>query len=464
MPSLSRLRNLQRLLSSKGSKALATLNTPLSQLSNRTKALGALSGLGVGAAIGDELGQPIWEALKHSNPEGFLSKAELALMRAELEAGARASSLDRASRYLDEAIAKAHRFATDDAAITRQVQSVIDAQKQKAMGDLSSYLERQGGAVLFPRAAELSGILAQARASEVIQDAAKAIPIAGPGADISQLARNLTIVNSLANPEVVSGVKASYQPLLDNIFSKAQSVVDSSTSRIVDNTVPKLMEPLNSSITKAMGTSRDSLDAIRESLSRLKDPAALLGDIDSAVAPKMREAIESATSRINSEITLADRSLSPSVELLRNNSLGIPLPTDLKLDTATALSAAGDKAIDMLVAPAAEATGKVIAKALGKEVPGLGWAIGAIDSGGSIGRNAVFDKYVSGAFEGPGGNYLVDKYYYTPNANTVYSRLIQPGGAVDRLYSRSLDPSSIAATGKSLLPESLHKFLPKTTS
>jgi len=118
----------------------------------------------------------------------------------------------------------------------------------------------------------------------------------------------------------------------------------------------------------------------------------------------------------------------------------------------------------MLVAPAAEATGKVIAKALGKEVPGIGWTVGLIDSGGSIGRNAVFDKYVSGAFEGPGGNYLVDKYYYTPNANTVYSRLTQPGGAVDKLYSRSLDPGAIASTGKSLLPDSLHKFLPKPTS
>lgn len=459
MPSLPQLSNLQRLLSSKGSKTLATLNTPLSQISNRTKALGALSGLGVGAALGHELGQPIWEALKHSNPEGFLSKAELALMRAELEAGARSASLDRASGYLDDAIAKAQRFATDDVAISRQVQNVIDAQKQKSMGDLSSYLESRGGDVLFPRAAELSGILAQARASEVAQDVSKAIPIYGVGAEIGQLVRNLTILNSLSNPEVVSGVKASYQPLLDNIFSRAQGVLESSTSRIADTTVPKLMEPLNSSITKAMGTPRDSLDAIRESLSRLKDPAALLGDVDSVVAPKMQEAIESATSRINSEITLADRSLSPSVELLRRNSLGIPIPTDLQLDTATALKATGDKAIDMLIAPAAETTAKVIAKALGKQVPGIGWTGGVIDSGGNIGRNAVFGKYVSGAFESPGGNYLVDKYYYTPNANTVYSRLTQPGGAVDRLYGHSLDPSSIAATGKAILPESLHKFL-----
>ena len=462
--------NLLKLLSSRGKTSVnrlgSTLRTPVSRLSNRAKATGILSGLGAGAALGHEMGQPILEALKHSNPEGFLSKAEILARRAELEAGAQAANLARAQGFLDDALASAEKYKSSKL-VGAEVDRVVNASRQRVMGTLNNYLERKGGERLFPRAAELSGILAQARASEILQDAAKAVPIVGPGADVSQLVRNLTITNSLSNPEVVSSITSSYKPILEGILPKAQRIVDSSVASVSPAAKAQALESYEALLSKTRAAPRGTLDEVRQSLSTLRDPRAALSslvDPNRTIPTRLQEALDLATKRIDTELVRADRSLSPAVELLRANSPGIPVPSNLSLNSATALAATRDAVQRSLIAPAAEATTKIITKALGKQIPGLGWTYGLIDSGGSMGSKAVFDKYVSGALGKPGGNMLVDKYYYTPNANAVYTRLTQPGGAVDKLYDSSLDSGAIVSMGKTVLPESLHKFLPKSTS
>lgn len=453
-------------LRSLGNSALATAKTPVSNLSKTTKATGALAGLGLGSAIGHEIGQPLLEYLKHSNPEGFLSTAEVIARRADLEAGARAANLLKAKEFLHDALASADKLK-NSTFIDSEISRAVNANKERAAESLRNYLQQRGGDTLFPRAAELSGILAQARASEVLQDAAKALPIAGPAADVSELVRNLTIVNSLSNPEIISSIKSSYKPILDNILPKSQQVLDSAASSIGSSAKSNVLGNYESFLNKIRSAPTSNISEIRESLVKVQDPRATISGLvgsNKDIPTAMQKALDSANKRVDYGVIQADRSISPSIDLLRSNSPGIPVPKSLSLDSASALSAANSALKQALIEPAAEMTAKVIGKAVGKQVPGFGWTYGLIDSGGSMGRKAVFDKYISGAFSKPGGNYLVDSYYYTPNANTLYNNLSQSGGAVEKLYNKSLDTQAISRMGRSVLPKSLHEFLPRSSS
>jgi len=445
---------LDKLLSRAGrrslNKAIAGLKTPVSQLSNKQKATAALSGLAAGAAIGKGVGQPLLETLMHSNPEGLLSKAQQAAQRSELLSGAQAAGLSRAKEYLAEALASAEKY-NPSAVIDSTTSSVINSAQQEAAETVSKYLNQQAGEKLFPRAAELSGILAQARAAEVLQDAGKAIPFAGAGADLSEVARNLTILNNLSNPEVVSKITESYSPMVDSILTKARGVSDEAIRSNFSPlyTAAKTKGKYIDLLAKIKNSPARTVKEIRPLLSQIHNPEAqvsrLVNSHMAEIRPRVLDiAIGKGTDMADRGLSLADRSLSPAIELLRNNSPGIPVPTGLTLDGTTALSATGDAIKGALVTPALEVLGKTTAKALGKEVPLLGQFLGIGDAVSSMGRNAIFDKYISGALEGPGGNYLVDKTYYTPQVGKLYRTLMQDSGAVEKLYNRSLDPKAIS--------------------
>ena len=89
---------------------MSGLRTPISQLSNKQKATAALSSLAAGAAMGKGIGQPVLETLMHSNPEGFLSKAESLAQSSELMSKAHAASLARAKEHLAEGLAAAGKY------------------------------------------------------------------------------------------------------------------------------------------------------------------------------------------------------------------------------------------------------------------------------------------------------------------------------------------------------------------
>lgn len=430
-------------------KILAHLRTPVAQLSNKQKATAALSSLAAGAAIGKGVGQPILETLMHSNPEGFLSKAESLAQSSELMSKAQAASLARAKDHLAEALAAAGKY-NPHATIEAGMGKAISSAKQEAFNSITKHLNQQAGERLFPRAAELSAILAQARAAEVAQDAFKAVPFVGASADVSQLARNLTILNSLGSPEVASKITDSYSPIVDNISSKLHNYSDKAiesgfSTRGVEDSI---LKNYTSALDKLRSSPSSTVPEIRTLLSKLRDPQSQVKQLlDSRLAQIkpgiLEEVIGNASAKANQQVMLADRSLSPAIELLRNNSPGIPVPKNLTLDGAAALSATGDAAQSALLGPALEVLGKTTAKALGKEVPLLGQFFGIGDAVSSAGKNAIFDKYISGALGGPGGNYLVDKSYYTPELGALYKRLIQDNGAVEGLYNKSLDPGAV---------------------
>ena len=452
---------LDKLLSRAGrsslSKIMSGLRTPVAQLSNKQKATAALSSLAAGAAIGKGIGQPVLETLMHSNPEGFLSKAESLAQRSELMSKAHAASLVRAKDHLAEALAAAGKY-NPHATIEAGMGKAISSAKQEAFSNITKHLNQQAGERLFPRAAELSGILAQARAAEVAQDAFKAIPFVGASADISQLARNLTILNSMGNPEVVSKITDSYSPIVDNISSKLHNYSDRAiesgfSTRGVEGPI---LNKYTSMLDKLRSSPSNTVPEVRTLLAKLRDPQSQVKQLlDSRLAQVrpdiLEEVIGNASAKVDQQVMLADRSLSPAIELLRNNSPGIPVPKNLTLDGAVALNATGDAVQSALLGPALEAAGKTTAKALGKEFPFLGQFLGIGDAVSSAGKNAIFDKYISGALEAPGGNYLVDKSYYTPELGTLYKRLIQDRGAVEGLYNRSLDSEAIGRMAKDVV-------------
>jgi hypothetical protein len=452
---------LDKLLSRAGrsslSKIMSGLRTPVAQLSNKQKATAALSSLAAGAAMGKGIGQPILETLLHSNPEGFLSKAESLAQRSEIMGKVQAASLTSAKEHLAEALKAAGNY-NPQSFIEAGTGKAISSAKQEAFSAITKHLDQQAGERLFPRAAELSGILAQARAANVAQDAFKAVPFLGASADISELARNLTILNSLGNPEVVSKITDSYSPIVDKISLNLRNYSDKaiesgfSAKAVLDPTVAKYKSVLGN----IKSSPSNTVPEIRTLLAKLRDPQSQVKELLDRRLTKVRpdileKVIGNASDRASYQIVAADRSLSPGIELLRNNSPGIPVPNALTLDGASALSAAGDAAQSALLGPALEVAGKTTAKAMGKEVPLIGNFFGVGDAISSVGKNLKFDKYISGTLKGPGGNYLVDKSYYTPELGTLYKRLAQDRGVVEGLYNKSLDSEAIQRMAKDVI-------------
>lgn len=432
-------------------QAYRGLGTPVSKLTRGQQVAAGTGALGLGAALGHEMGQPILEILK-GIPDAQVSELFTKFNQKQLLESANAKNLEMAQGYLRDALSKlpsTSEVSTQLNKATRDIvnQRLVDPLNTELTGKVTSFSRNQ----LEPQARSLAGLLGLASTGQLGQDLVKAVPVVGISGDISGLARQLAVLKSLDSPEILDKIRSAYKPLVGELSEPIKRNIQNEAERLI----PSISNPAYRDYVKAREVITPNLpssfEAVRDQLKKVTalSPNKIIETRANELLPSTKATLSNQVARLDSKLVNLSRQIRSPLNLLEENSPYLPIPRSV-VGTDTAIAGGSDLVASNVKKNALEAAAKAVAKAGGKQIPGLGWAAGLLDSAYSAQANQFFDRYITGATT-PGGNLFVGKDYYSPALEKLYTNLKAPAGAVDSLYQKSVDPNYIKSTSEELM-------------
>ena len=432
-------------------QAYRGLGTPVSKLTRGQQVAAGTGALGLGAALGHEMGQPILEILK-GIPDAQVSELFTKFNQKQLLESANAKNLEIAQGYLKDAVSALPTTSEAGTIINKATrdlvnQRLVDPLNTELASKLTSFSRNQ----LEPQARSLAGLLGLASTGQLGQDLVKAVPVVGISGDISGLARQLAVLKSLDSPEVLGKIREAYKPLVGEIADPIKRNIKNEAERLIVNTSSPALRDYAKAREAITPNLPSTFEATRDQLKRVTSisPNKLLETRINELLPATKTTLNNQVAGLDSRLVNLTRQISSPLNLLENNSPYLPIPRSV-VGADTARAGGSDLVASNIRKNALEAAAKAVAKAGGKQIPGLGWAAGLLDSAYSAQANQFFDRYITGATT-PGGNLFVGKDYYSPALEKLYTNLKAPAGAVDSLYQKSVDPNYIKSTSEELM-------------